>query len=112
MLSRLGGNEENDHLFLVFPRSGAGLDGVTSSVQGAPSFAASAELAKLNHDDDAAQDLILFLAAGADLAKFNRWRNGDLSRDVMLDVQEAYINMRQILKDWGVGNADATLGVD
>jgi hypothetical protein len=65
----------------------------------------------LNNDSDAANQLVLFLALGGNLGKFNQVKSGSLSRDAMVDAEEAYIDMRQLLKAY-VMEADATLGVE
>jgi hypothetical protein len=110
LLGLLGGDNERDFLFLLFPGSGGGnwLSGTFPAVS---SMGAMANLPKLNNDDDAALQLILFLALGTDLAKFNQVKAGRLERDAMLDVQQDYQDMRQLLKPYGI-DADATLGVD
>jgi hypothetical protein len=111
LLSLLGGNNERDFLFLLFPGSGHGGTLLTGTFPLASSAGAMANLPKLNVDDDAAIQLILFLALGTDLDKFNKVNAGDLSRDVMIDAQEAYQDMRRLLVPYGI-DAAATLGVE
>ncbi len=108
LLNLLGGNNERKFTFLLFPGSG------TPNVQ--PNAAAGRagalnNLPKLNSDSDAASQLVLFLALGCNSAKFNQAKSGSLSRDAMIDVDQAYIDMRQLLKGFGI-EADATLGVE
>jgi hypothetical protein len=111
LLSLLGGNNERDFVFLLFPGSGHGGTLLTGTLPLASRAGALANLPKLNDDNDAAIQLILFLAVGGDLGKFNKVKAGDLSRDAMIDAQEAYIDMRQLLVPYGI-DADATLGVE
>ncbi len=111
LLNLLGGNNERDFVFLLFPGSAHGDPLLTGTSPVASRTAALTNLPKLNDDDDAANQLILFLAVGGNLGKFNKVKAGDLSRDAMIDAQEAYIDMRQLLVPYGI-DADATLGVE
>jgi hypothetical protein len=45
------------------------------------------------------------------LARYNQLKSGSVSREAMIDAEEAYIDMRQLLKPYGI-EADATLGVE
>ena len=111
LLNLLGGNNERDFVFLLFPGSAHGDPLLTGTSPVASRTAALANLPKLNDDSDAAIQLILFLAVGGNLGKFNRVKAGDLSRDAMIDAEQDYIDMRQLLVPYGI-EADATLGVE
>ena len=108
LLSFLGGNNERDFVFLLFPGSGSTS---TVSTAAATRVGAQLNLPKLNNDSDAATQFVLFLALGGNLAKFNQVKSGSLSRDPMIDADQAYIDMRLLLKPYGL-EADATLGVE
>jgi hypothetical protein len=110
LLGLLGGNNERDFVFLLFPGSHSSTL-LTGTVPMASRAGALINLPKLNDDNDAANLLILFLAVGGNLGKFNQVKTGSLSRDAMIDAQAAYIDMRQLLVPYGI-EADATLGVE
>ena len=111
LLSFLGGNNERDFVFLLFPGSGNGSILPTATAPAAAAAGAQINLPKLNSDTDAATQLVLFLALGCNLAKYNQVKSGSLSRDAMVAAEEDFIDMRQLLKPY-ITEADATLGVE
>jgi hypothetical protein len=111
LLGLLGGNNERDFVLMLFPGSGNGSVLPTATAPTAARAGAQLNLPKLNNDSDAANQLILFLALGGNLRKFNQVESGGLSRDAMIDADLAYIDMRLLLKPYGI-EADATLGVE
>jgi hypothetical protein len=111
LLSFLGGNNERDFVFLLFPGSGNGSILPTATAPAAAAAGAQINLPKLNTDSDAATQLVLFLALGCNLAKYNQVKSGSLSRDAMVAAEEDFIDMRQLLKPY-ITEADATLGVE
>ena len=111
LLSFLGGNNERDFVFLLFPGSGNGSILPTATAPAAAAAGAQINLPKLNADSDAATQLVLFLALGCNLAKYNQVKSGSLSRDAMVAAEEDFIDMRQLLKPY-ITEADATLGVE
>ena len=111
LLSFLGGNNERDFVFLLFPGSGNGSILPTATAPTAANAGALINLPKLNNDSDAATQLVLFLALDGNLGKYNQVKSGSLSRDAMVEAEIAYIDMRQLLKPY-VTEADATLGVE
>ena len=111
LLSLLGGNNERDFVFLLFPGSGSGSILPTATAPAAARAGAQINLPKLNNDSDAANQLVLFLGLGGNLGKFNQVKSGSLSRNAMIDAELAYIDMRQLLKPYGI-ETDATLGVE
>jgi hypothetical protein len=111
LLSLLGGNNERDFVFLLFPGSGSGSILPTATAPAAARAGAQINLPKLNNDSDAANQLVLFLALGGNLGKFNQVKSGSLPRNAMIDAELAYIDMRQLLKPYGI-ETDATLGVE
>ena len=111
LLSLLGGNNERDYTFLLFPGSGRSGTSLTGTTPLTTRAGATTNLPKLNDDDDAAIQLILFLALGMNLDRYNRVKSGDLSREAMIEAELAYQDMRQLLVPYGI-TADATLGVE
>jgi hypothetical protein len=111
LLKLLGGNNERDFVFMLFPGSVQVSTLLTGADPKASRAAALAALPKLNDDNDAANQLILFLALGCNLNKFNRVQSGSLSRDAMIDADEAYGNMWRLLVPYGI-EADPTLGFE
>ena len=69
-------------------------------------------LPKLNNDSDAASQLVLFLALGGNLRKYNQVKSGSLSREAMIDAELAYIDMRQLLKPYKLETDATMLGVE
>jgi hypothetical protein len=98
-------------LFLLFPGAAQVSTLLTGATPAASRAAALAALPKLNDDTDAANQLVLFLALGCNLHKFNQVQSGNLSREAMIDVDLDYIDMRLLLKPYGI-EADASLGVE
>ena len=111
LLGLLGGNNERDFVFLLFPGSGGGSILPTATAPTLARAGALINLPKLNNDGDAANQLVLFLALGGNLARYNQVKSGSLSREAMIDADQAYIDMRQLLKPFGI-ETDATLGVE
>jgi hypothetical protein len=111
LLSFLGGNNERDFIFLLFPNSGGGSILPTANAPTAAAAGALINLPKLNDDTDAANQLVLFLALNANLTKYNQVKSGSLSHEAMIDADQAYIDMWQLLKPYKL-EADATLGVE
>src|SRR5262249_11409178 len=98
LLGFLGGNNERDCTFLVFPNSGGGSILPTANAPTAASAGALNNLPKLNDDSDAASQLVLFLALNCNFTKYSQVKSGSLSRDAMVEAELAYIDMRQLLK--------------
>ena len=111
LLGLLGGNNERDFVFLLFPGSGGGSILPTATAPTLARAGALINLPKLNDDGDAANQLVLFLSLGGNLARYNQIKSGSVSREAMIDAEQAYIDMRQLLKPYGI-EADATLGVE
>jgi hypothetical protein len=72
LLSFLGGNNERDFVFLLFPGSGNGSILPTATAPTAANAGALINLPKLNNDSDAATQLVLFLALDGNLGKYNQ----------------------------------------
>jgi hypothetical protein len=68
----LGGNNERDFVFLLFPGSGNGSILPTATAPTAANAGALINLPKLNNDSDAATQLVLFLALDGNLGKYNQ----------------------------------------
>lgn len=111
LLSLLGGNNERDFTFLLFPGSGGGSVLPTANAPVAARAGALINLPKLNNDTDAANQLVLFLALNGNLTKYKQVMSGSLSREAMIDAEQDYIAMRQLLKPYKL-ETDATLGVE
>ena len=111
LLGFLGGNNERDFIFLLFPNSGGGSILPTANAPTAAGAGALNNLPKLNDDSDAASQLVLFLALNCNFTKYSQVKSGSLSRDAMVEAELAYIDMRQLLKSYKL-ESDATLGVE
>ena len=111
LLSVLGGNNERDFTFLLFPGSGSSSILPTATAPTLARAGAQINLLKLNNDSDAATQLVLFLSLGGNLHKYNQVKSGSLSREAMIDVDLDYMEMRRLLDVYGL-EADGSLGVE
>ena len=112
LLGLLGGNNERDFTFMLFPNSGGGSMLPTANAPTAAAAGALINLPKLNNDTDAANQLVLFLALNGNLARYNQVKSGSLSREAMIDAELAYIDMRQLLKPYKLETDATMLGVE
>jgi hypothetical protein len=111
LLGLLGGNNERDFVFLLFPGSGSSSILSTANAPTAARAGALINLPKLNNDSDAATQLVLFLSLGGNFRKYNQVKSGSLSHEAMIDVDLDYMGMRRLLEVYGM-EADGSLGVE